>query len=287
MASATTGARSHGSPHPHTADTAAGGPDPERRFIARRTPALVERIRHDDADTVVGHDHHVSKLHAVAAADLAGVQLDAQHHVRLDHAIGVRLEVAGVRDARTLLLETETVDHHLVPLLERPRGDARAALRDLGAGHAGPHESLHRAEPLERLAVDRTLLGARYVADGERPGDAEERALDADRVRVDPDEVAVLEHTIGRLAPPRVRVRTRADGARREVLAAAAQEDVAHGREQVPLPHAGRDRVLERREHLEDDRAVDVVDREFLGRLHVARPTGDGERVDDLDAETL
>ena len=131
-----------------------------------------------------------------------------------------------------------------------------------------------------RLAVDRALLGTRRgLAHRERAGHAEEAPLDADRVGIDEDEIAGLESSVGRFSPPRVRVGTGADGGRREILAPAPDHHVGEHGEHIALRDAGRDRCLERGQHLHDQRPIEIEQLDLRRCLHPARLLGDGRRV--------
>ena len=180
------------------------------------------------------------------------------------------------------------MDHALVALRQVLLREWRREVRDLAAREPRADDGLRSLEPVERSLVGVSLRGGRTTVPGEeRPRHAEEVALDPHRVRVDEDHVAGLDDAIRRLGPPGVRVRAGAHGARREVLAPGAEHGVGQGGEQIPLTHAGDQRRLERGEHVDDHRAVDLEQRDLLRRLDLARLLGRRGRVDERDAPGL
>ena len=86
---------------------------------------------------------------------------------------------------------------------------------------------------------------ARFT-DRERSRDAEEAALQRDRVRVDVHEIAERDATVRRLRPPGIGVGARADRVRGQILAATAQQDPRHLPEQFAFGDPRRERGLNR-----------------------------------------
>jgi hypothetical protein len=84
----------------------------------------------------------------VATADLAGVHLHHEGHAFLEDPVGVRLWIARVGHARTLLLEADPVDHALVPLRHVLCGKSGRSFGQLPACNAGVYEVLHGLEPV-------------------------------------------------------------------------------------------------------------------------------------------
>ena len=84
----------------------------------------------------------------------------------------------------------------------------------------------------------------------------------------------------GRLRAPRVRVRAAADGGRGEVLATAPDHHVGEDGQELALA-PGRDRALERGQHLHDERRVHVQKPELLRGLDATRLLRRRSRVAD------
>ncbi len=224
----------------------------------------------------------------MTSADLAHVALHDECHVLLDHAVGVRLHVLRVTDARALLLEADAVDHAFVPLRDEPLGDPRRRGREFRARDAGSHQLGHPEHPLVGGLIGRARIRGRLGAGRhERPRYAEEDPFDANGVGVDVHEVAGLQRSVRRLRAPRVRVGTGADRVRRHVLGAAAEHARRQYREQIALGDPGSDRRLELGERLGHDRAVLAEQRDLLRRLDLARLLRRGRRVDQLQPKSL
>ena len=109
------------------------------------------------------------------------------------------------------------------------------------------------------------------VATEERPGQVDEIPLPAEGVGIDEDQLALAHGALGRLEIPGVRVGAGHDGTGDQVLAAVAQQDVRHLREDVDLAQARLHGRLDRAHQPHAELGVDLEGLQLLRRLHLAR----------------
>src|SRR3546814_10407596 len=105
--------------------------------------------------TVLGDQHLLLQLHALAAILLADVALDADRHAGLEDAVVAGgVEVLQVDHRRILVAEPDAVHHHRIAVGPAACRQSPGAIGQLSKAEAGPQELQIEGDLLPREAIE-------------------------------------------------------------------------------------------------------------------------------------